>query len=144
MLDQEQANKFRGMETMAPRLRGHFSMLTGAHKVFQGWAALRSISVSDELDDESIEATFNGVRIKFKMLLIFGADRRPRARVVCIHCHCTYGQPVQAPLGAFTFGPDGITDLDPDEEGNFPNMESGAPAIVLRFLEAAITANKVL
>ncbi|NHZ80862.1 hypothetical protein F2P44_16500 [Massilia sp. CCM 8695] len=94
--------------------------------------ALRAISVPDQFDHDSIEATFNGVRIKFQMLPICGADRRPRARVVCMYCHCTYGEPAQVVLGAFTFGPDGMTDLDPDVEGNFPRMDADAPAIVLR------------
>jgi len=84
------------------------------------------------------------VRIKFKLLMIFGADRRPRARVACINCHSTYGKPVQEALGAFTFGPDGITDLDPDIEGNFPRIDTDAPSIVLRFLEAAVSVNKTL
>ncbi|RSZ59882.1 hypothetical protein HF313_14230 [Massilia atriviolacea] len=144
MIDREQTIKFQAMEQAAPRLRQAFRALTGAHAAFQGAIGLRSVSVSDLLDDDSIEATFNGVRIKFQMLLVFGADRRPRARVVCIHCHCTFGKPVQAALGAFTFGPDGMTDLDPDAEGHFPRMDSDAAAIVLRYLEAAINANRTL
>jgi len=144
MIDREQVLKFQEMEKLAPRLREGFAALTQAHGAFQGKLGLRSVSVSDELEDESIEATFNGVRIKFKLLLVFGADRRPRARVACIHCHCTYGAAEQVPLGAFTFGPDGITDLDPDVEGNFPRMDADAPAIVLRYLEAAFAANKTL
>ncbi|NHZ37478.1 hypothetical protein [Massilia rubra] len=144
MIDRELSNKFQEMDKQAARLREAFSALTTAHQVFQGAGALRSISVSDQFDDDSIEATFNGVRIKFQMLLIFGADRRPRARAVCIHCHCTYGAPMQVLLGAFTFGSDGMTDLDPDVEGNFPRMDTDAPAIVLRYLEAAFAANKTL
>ncbi|MDB5995594.1 MAG: hypothetical protein JWP42_2730 [Pseudomonas sp.] len=144
MIDIEQARKFREVEKLAPRLREGFAALTRAHQVFQGPAKLRTISVSDQLDDDSIEATFNGVRIKFKLLLIFGSDRRPRGRVACLHCHGTYGKPVQAALGGFTFGPDGITDLDPDVEGNFPHMDADAPTIILRYLEAAMVANKSL
>ena len=144
MIDRELALKFQEMEKMAPRLRDGFAALTTAHQVFQGSAGLRSISVSDTHSDESIEATFNGVQVKFKLMLIFGPDRKPRARIVCIHCHSTYGRPVQAMLGSFTFGPDGITDLEPDVEGNFPRIDADAPSIVLRFLDAAIVANKVL
>jgi len=144
MIDREVLNKFQQMEKAAPALRQGFAALTAAHQVFQGSLGLRSISVSDAHDDESIEATFNGVRIKFKLLLIFGADRRPRARVACINCHSTYGKPVQEALGAFTFGPDGMTDLDPDVEGNFPRIDTDAPSIVLRFLEAAVSVNRTL
>jgi hypothetical protein len=144
MIEREQIRKFQAMEQAAPRLRQAFRALTGAHAAFQGTVGLRSLSVSDLLDDDSIEATFNGVRIKFQMLLVFAADRRPRARVVCIHCHCTYGAPVQAILGAFSFDPDGTTDLDPDIDGSYPRMDADAPAIVLRFLEAAFSANKTL
>ncbi len=144
MIDREQANKFRQMEKMAPRLREGFSALTHAHQAFQGGLDLRSLSVSDQLDDESIDVTFHGVQIKFKLLLVFGADRLPRGRVVAIHCHSVYGKPQQLPLGAFTFAPDGTTDLDPDEEGNFPRIDADATLIVLRFLEAAITANRLL
>jgi len=144
MIDREMVVKFQEMEKMAPRLRQGFAALTSAHPVFQGTLGLRSISVSDAQDDDSIEATFNGVRIKFKLMLIFGADRRPRARVACINCHSTYGKPVQDYLGGFTFGADGMTDLDPDSGGNFPRVDADAATIVLRFLEAAVAANKAL
>lgn len=130
------------MEKEAPELNRAFNALTRAHLYFQGPGALRSISVSDVLDNGSIEATFQGVRIKFELLLIFGPDRSPRGRVIVMQCHCTYGRPIQEPLGSFTFGDDGVTDLEPDREGNFPRVDAHAPAIVLRFLEAAIFANK--
>lgn len=144
MIASEQSLRFQDMERMAPRLRQSFAALTAAHQVFQGEAALRSISVSDVLDNGSIEATFSGVRIKFELLPIFGTDRRPRGRVACLHCHCVYGEPVQAFLGAFTFGPEGLTDLEPDIEGNFPRMDSDAAAIILRYLDAALMANRTL
>lgn len=144
MINPEQLHQFNELDKMAPRLRERFSALTQAHKIFQGAAALRTMSVSDLLDDDSIDATFHGVRIKFKLLLTFGCDHRPRGRVVCLHCHCTHGKPMQDSIGAFTFGPDGITDLDPDIEGNVPRMDADPSAIVLRYLEAALLANKSL
>lgn len=144
MNDHEQTARFLHMEKVAPALYQAFNALTGAHRVFQGPGALRTISVSDVLDNGSIEATFQGVRIKFELLLIFGPDRSPRGRVIVMQCHCTYGNAVQDLLGSFTFGDDGVTDLDPDSEGNFPRIDAHAPAIVLRFLDAAIHANRSL
>lgn len=144
MIEHEQSLRFSRMEKAGPALYASFNALTRAHHYFQGAGALRSISVSDVLDNGSIEATFQGVRIKFEPLLILGPDRGPRVRVLCMQCHCTYGEPVQDMLGSFSFGEDGVTDLEPDREGNFPRIDAHAPAIVLRFLEAAIHANKAI
>lgn len=144
MIEREQTARFLRLEKAAPGLYSAFNSLTRTHAYFQGPGALRSISVSDVLDNGSIEATFQGVRIKFEPMLMFGADRSPRARVVCLQCHCTYGKPVQDVLGSFSYGEDGVTDLEPDREGNFPRIDVHGPAIVLRFLEAAIHANRAL
>lgn len=144
MIEREQTARFLRLEKAAPGLYSAFHSLTGAHAYFQGRGELRSISVSDVLDNGSIEATFQGVRIKFEPLLMFGADRSARVRVVCMQCHCTYGTPAQDVLGAFSYGEDGVTDLEPDREGNFPRIDVHGPAIVLRFLEAAIYANRSL
>lgn len=144
MIENEQTHRFMRMEKAAPGLYSAFNALTRAHHYFQGVGALRSISVSDLLDNGSIEATFQGVRIKFEPVLIFGPDRSPRARVICMQCHCTYGHAAQDLLGSFTYGEDGVTDLEPDREGCFPRIDGHAPAIILRFLEAAIHANKAL
>lgn len=144
MIEHELSLRFIRMEKAAPDLYAAFNALTRAHHYFQGAGTLRSISVSDVLDNGAIEATFQGVRVKFELLLVFGPDRSPRGRVVCIQCHETYGCPVQVPLGAFTYGEDGVTDLEPDRDGNFPRIDANAPAIVLRFLDAAIHANKTM
>lgn len=144
MIDLEQAPRFRGLESAAPQLQRAFNALTQAHVFFQTTGELRTLSVSDVLDNGSIEAMFQGARIKFELLLVFGADRGPRGRIVCMHCHSTYGQPVQAELGSFTFDEDGRTDLPTDAEGGFPNLHRDGAAIVLHFLDAAFDANKTL
>lgn len=142
MIDEELARRFRSMDAAAPRLMRMFNLLTRAHVFFQGPIGLRTISVSDVLENGSIEATFQGVTIKFELLPVFTFDRRALGRVLCMHCHCTYGKPVQQLLGAFTFDDDGVTDLAPDQDGAFPRMDSDAPEIVLRFLYAAFDANR--
>lgn len=144
MIEQELRARFVRMEKAAPGLQAAFKTLTGAHAYFQGSGRLRSISVSDVLDNGSIEATFQGVRVKFEPLLVFGTDRRPRTRVLCLHCHCTFGVAVQDRLGMFSYGEDGITDLDPDHDGNFPRIDEQAPEIVLHFLDAALQAQRTL
>lgn len=144
MFDTELAEKFRAMEEASQDLRNGFKSLTQAHSHFQGAGRLKTISVSDLLDSDTIEATFQGVRIAFVMVPVFGSNRAPRGRVIVMNCHCTYGTPVQEVLGSFTFGADGLTDLDPDHEGNFPKMDEHCDGIVLRFLDAAFTANKTL
>lgn len=144
MIDEQQVLRFRSMDSAAPRLLRMFNSLTRAHMYFQGAADLRTISVSDRLEDGSIEATFHGVRIKFEPLLVFGPDRQPRVRVVVMHCHSTYGILIQDLLGSFHFDDDGVTDLLCDAEGSFPRMDSDAPEIVLRFLDAAMGANRRL
>ena len=144
MINPEQAARFAMLEQAAPELRRAFEALTSAHMYFQGAGALRTLSVSDVLDNGSIEATFQGVRIKFELLLVFGSEGGARGRVVCIQCHCTYGQARQDVLGAFTFGEDGQTDLPPDAAGAYPNLHRHAPAIVLHFLDAALRANNTI
>ena len=144
MIDEHQVLRFRSMDSAAPRLMRMFNSLTRAHMFFQGAVDLRTISVSDVLENGSIEATFHGVRIKFEPLLVFGPDRQPRARVVVMHCHCTFGLPIQDLLGSFHFDDDGVTDLLCDTDGQFPRMDSDAPEIVLRFLDAAMDANRRL
>ncbi len=144
MVEQARMERFKHMEAAAPGLYASFNSLTRAHVFFQGRGNLRTLSVSDVLDNGSIEATFHGVRIKFEMLPVYGTDYRPRGRVVCMNCHCTYGHPVQDLLGSFSFGEDGVTDLEPDLDGNFPRIDTDAPAIVMRFLDAAFTANRTI
>lgn len=144
MIDEELVFRFRNMDGSAPSLMRMFNSLTRAHMFFQGPVGLRTISVSDVLENGSIEATFHGVRIKFEMLLMFGPDRGPRARVVVMQCHCTYGEPVQDLLGSFNFDEEGVTDLLCDTDGNYPRMDRHAPDIVLRFLDAAFSANRAI
>ena len=144
MINLEPAPRFRRMESAMPQLLRAFSALTRAHVYFQAAGALKTMSVSDVLDNGSIEATFQGVRIKFEMLPVFAPDRSARGRLVVIHCHCTYGQPVQATLGAFTYDEEGVTDLAPDAEGMHPSLYRDGPAIVLHFLDAAFAANRSL
>jgi hypothetical protein len=136
--------RFSQMEKDGAQLRTHFASLTSAHGYFQGPAGLKSISVSDAFEDGSIEAVFMGVRIKFQLLLIFSDTFEPRGRVVCMHCHDMYGHPMQANVGAFTFDYEGITDLDTCVDGEPITLRSGAPHIVLTFLERAFAANRSL
>lgn len=144
MIAHEQLLRFSRLEQASPRLHQSFNALTRAHAYFQGTGGLKSVSVSDVLDNGSIEATFQGARIKFELLLTLAPDRSPLGRVVCMRCHSTYGVPVQDLLGAFTFSEDGVTDLEPDRDGSFPRIDAHAPAIILRFLEAALHANRVI
>lgn len=144
MLDRNLSSRFAEMDRCAPLLLAEFAHLSDAHSEFQRSPTLKSISVSDAFPDGSIEATFNGVRIKFLPLLIFDAERRPRARVVCLHCHACYGAQAEAFLGEFSFNPDGDTDFAPDHEGRFPRISDSAPWIVLHFLELAMVANRTL
>jgi hypothetical protein len=141
MINLALAPRLRRMEEAMPQLLRAFSALTGAHSYFQHAGNLKTLSVSDVLDNGSIEATFQGVRIKFEMLPVFGADHAARGRVLCMHCHCTYGQPVQAELSAFSYDEDGVTDLPADVEGAFPNLHRDSAAIVLHFLTLAFAAN---
>lgn len=144
MLDTELAEKFRAMAESSSELQDGFKALTRAHSYFQGAGRLKSVSVSDVLDNGTIEATFHGVRIAFAMVPVFGANRAPRGRVIVMNCHCVYGQPVQEVLGSFSYGADGQTDLDPDHEGRFPLMHKHGADIVMRYLDAAFTANRTL
>jgi hypothetical protein len=144
MIDLELTPRFQTMERAAPQLQAAFGALTRAHRYFQGAGALHSMSVSDVLDNGAIEATFQGVRIKFELLAVFGPDRSPRRRVICMQCHCTYGRPVQPALGAFSFDSEGMTDLGPDRAGRFPNLHQDGAAIVLHFLDLAFQANQAI
>jgi hypothetical protein len=144
MLSHDRLSRFSQMDRVGDQLRGRFEALTSAHSYFQGAAALKSISVSDPLDDGSIEARFQDVRIRFQMLMIFGDNFEPRGRVICLHRHYTYGFPVEKTLGAFIFDAEGITDLDSGVDGQTITLHAGAPQIILTFLEQAIAANRCL
>jgi hypothetical protein len=144
MIDLELAPRLQRMERAAPQLHAGFGALTQAHRYFQGGGALHSMSVSDVLDNGTIEATFLGVRIKFELLLVFGPDRSPRGRIVCIQLHGTYGRPAQEALGAFSFDVDGMTDLGPDHAGRFPNLHQDSADIVLYFIDLAFHANRTI
>lgn len=144
MINLDPVARFRTMSAAMPDLASAFAAMTRAHLYFQGSGQLKAMSVSDVLDNGSIEATFHGVRIKFEMLPVFGPDRRARGRIVCIHCHCVYGQPAQAILGAFTFDEQGETDLQPDGDGIFPNLKRDGAAIIVHFMDVAMLANKSL
>lgn len=144
MIPNEQLSRLQMMEATAPVLHRHFCQLTCAHLFFQGSGKLTSVSVSDLLDNNSIEATFVGTRIKFELVMIFGSDRQPRGRVVCMHCRPYFGEAMQVPIGSFTFDEQGVTDLPPDANGAFPGLESDSPAIIMHYLDAAFSANKTL
>jgi hypothetical protein len=143
-VDHHEAMRFFELDQRSARLRNEFQCLTDAHGFFQSTDHLKSISVADAQPDGSIEAVFNGVRIKFHLLLTFGSDHALRGRVVCMHCHATYGEPVQAYLGDFSFDVDGVTDLQADANGRHPRLRDGGPAIILHFLEQAIRANSTI
>lgn len=138
---QEQLLRFTQMEQDGAQLRSRFKALTSAHGYFQAHG-LKSISVSDELDDGGIEVVFMEVRIRFQMLMMFNDAFEPRGRVFCTHCHCLYGEPVQEKLGGFIFDTEGATDLDTCVEGQVVTLERSAPQIVLTFLERAMAANR--
>lgn len=142
MLSRHQLARFARMEQEGADLRQRFRLLTAAHQYFHGPGALRFLSVSDALDDGGIEAVFMGVRVRFQMMLIFNDAFEPRGRVICTHCHHTYGHPVQDQLGSFTFDRDGLTDLVPDDGEPPISLGADADRIVLRFLEAAFAANR--
>lgn len=144
MAIQDQLLRFARMEREGAELRVRFEALTSAHSYFQGPAALKSISVSDALDDGSIEAVFMDVRIRFQMLMIFNDAFEPRGRAICTHCHGTYGSPIQETLGGFTFDTEGITDLETCIDGQTIRLRESAPQIILTFLERAMAANRGL
>lgn len=137
-------SKLRRVQDAAPALMSAFNALTRSHTYFQHAGDLKSVSVSDVLDNGTIEATFHGVRIAFAFLPVFGASHNPRGRVIVMNCHCLYGTPKQDLLGSFTFGEDGVTDLDPDSAGRWLHMKTDGASIVLRYLDAAFVANKTL
>jgi hypothetical protein len=144
MLSQDRLSRFAQMEREAAQLRARFGALTSAHGYFQGRAALKSVSVSDVCDDGSIDVIFIGVRIRFQLLMIFSDDFEPRGRVVCMHCHTTYGYLVQESVGAFTFDSEGMTDLEAGIDGQVISLHACAPQIILAFLERALAANRSL
>ncbi len=137
----EQLLRFTQMEHDGAQLRSRFASLTSAHSFFQA-NGLKSISVSDELDDGGIEVVFMHVRIRFQMLMMFNDAFEARGRVFCTHCHCIYGEPVQEKLGGFIFDIEGATDLDTCVEGPVVGLARNAPQIVLTFLERAMAANR--
>lgn len=144
MIYEELATKLRRMQDAAPHLMSAFNALTRCHAYFQTAGDLKTVSVSDVLDNGTIEATFQGVRIAFAYVPIFGANHNPRGRIIVMNCHCTYGHSAQELLGSFTFAEDGVTDLDPDTGDRWPNINIDGASIVLRFLDAAFLANKSL
>lgn len=144
MIDREQHLRFSRMEDAALGLHQAFNTLTSAHAFFQGPGALKSISVSDAVEDGSIEAAFNGVRIRFELLLIFDYQQGPRGRVLCSQCHGACLGHAQTHLGSFTFGVEGETDLEPNAEGAARRIGSAGPWIILNFLDKAMDANRIL
>jgi hypothetical protein len=144
MLSHDRSLRFARLERDAARLRGQFRALTSAHSYFHEHAVLKSVSVSDAVGGSYIDATFIDVRIRFQLLMIFGDDFEPRGRVVCMHCHTTYGHLAQESLGGFTFDAQGVTDLDGGIDGHAVALDACAPQIVLMFLERAFGANRSL
>jgi hypothetical protein len=144
MIAHDEALRFFNMNEQAAGLRDTFSALTAAHLVFQQSDLLKSISVSDTLEDGSIDVMFNGIRIKFRMLLTVGDDRDLRGRVVCTYFHLTNGAPEYMALGAFSFDGQGDTDLPNDATGVAPSMREDGPGIILKYLSKAIGANSTL
>ena len=144
MLSQDRLSRFLQMEREAAQLRARFAALTSAHGYFHGPAALKSISVSDAFDDGCIDVVFLDVRLQFRLLMMFNDRFEPRGRVICLHCHSTYGGLVRQSLGAFTFDGDGATDLETGIDGQLLTLHAGAPQIILTFLERALDANRCL
>lgn len=142
MLSHDRLSQFSRMEREGEQLSRRFAALTSAHWYFQERAALKSISVSDALDDGSIEVVFMDVRLRFQLAMIFNDDFEPRGQVICMHCRRTCGNPVRDMLGTFTFDSEGLTDLDAGIDGQPVDLHAGAPQIILTFLERAFTANR--
>jgi hypothetical protein len=142
MIDREQHQRFSRLESSVPGLHQAFNILTSAHAYFQGPGELRSISVSDAFKDGSIEATFNGIRIRFELLLTVDYQQMPLGRVVCTQCHGRNCDAEQTFLGEFTFGAKGDTDFDAAPDGAARRLDNAAPWIILNFLDRALEANR--
>jgi hypothetical protein len=138
-----QLARFSQMQQASAPLRVRFRALTSSHVFFQEHA-LESISVSDALDDGSIEAVFMEVRVRFQLLMIFNDAFEPRGKVVCTQCHSIHGSPVQDILGGFTFDTEGMTDLEICLDGQAIMLDEGAPQIILAFLARAMSADRHL
>jgi hypothetical protein len=142
MIDREQHLRFSRLEKSVPGLHQAFNTLTAAHAYFQGPGELKSVSVSDACEDGSIEATFNGIRIRFELLLTVDYRQMPLGRVVCSQCHGLDCTALQTFLGDFTFGVEGETDCEPAADGAVRRLDTGAPWIILNFLGKALEANR--
>lgn len=143
MLLHDRLSRFVQMQGDAAQLHARFAALTAAHGYFHG-RALTSISVSDASDNGCIDAIFMGVRLRFQLLMMFSDTAELRGRVVCLHCHSTYGALVRESLGAFTFDAAGTTDLEAGIGGPLLTLHADAPQIILVFIERALAANRQL
>jgi hypothetical protein len=120
-------------------LQRQFANLTRAHG-----AGVNAVSVSDPFDDGSIDATFHGMLVKFRLLYTYTVDGEPIGRVLALHCHSAFGTPTQAQLGEFTVNEQGFTNLPPDAAGKVPNLQHDPAMIVLSYLRKALNANASL
>ena len=135
--------QFARIAQAAPRLRREFQYLVDTHAAFQSQPAMRGMSVSDVVDD-AVEVRFHGLHIRFVMALVNDSIDGARARVICNHCHCIQGKPMQTALGSFTFDVHGHPEVPPDHRGDIASMSTSADLIILMYLQKAMIANAVL
>lgn len=129
------------LDSVVAPLQQQFDHLTRAHGMFQNDGRLRAVSVSDPLEDGSIDVTFYGVVVKFRLLFTYTVSGEPLGRVLVLHCHCTFGKAVQTLIGEFTLNERGYTNLPPNGAGDVPNLAQEPGFIVLTFLRKALAAN---
>ena len=128
------------LDNAVASLQQHFASLTRAH----GAGNIDAVSVSDPAGDGSIDVTFYGVLVKFRLLYTYTVDSEPIGRVLVLHCHSTFGEPVQAQLGEFTLNAQGFTNLPPNEAGKVPSLPHDAARIALTYLRKTLNANDSL
>lgn len=129
------------LDIAVPALQRHFANLTRAHQFFQGDGNLKAVSVSDLFDDGSIDVTFHGVLVKFRLLYTYTVDGEPLGRVLVLHCHSSFGSPVQGQIGEFSLNEQGFSSLPPDADGKVANLGSDPALVVLTYLRKALAAN---
>jgi hypothetical protein len=132
------------LDNAIPALRAYFANLTRAHAWFEREGNLRAVSVSDVFEDGSIDATFHGVLVKFRLLYTYTVESEPIGRVVVLHCHSVFGKFEQAQIAEFSINTAGFTNLPPDGTGRVPNMTDDPGLIVLTFVRKALNDNASL
>lgn len=132
---------FKRMNTAGRRFVGvkqQFSSFTNQLEYFlQPSCPVSGVTIAPSQDGCFVLAAFTTVTVGFRLLHTLEAERPTMGKVICTLEQPTFTEDKPV-IGSFTFGPNGLTDIEAPDEADPIDLTFCACDIVLHFINMAL------